>query len=291
VQVPGGVWTSPIPLVLVSSEYAPITALPRPVSRPPADTPDPLIWLDPITEDAFLRTLHQATAISLSVSDPPAAPPQVAPAYPDDPPRGAGLRWTPGTPEQPGTVQLWAGGTRVAEAEHPIPTAWRYWHNLEMGYDFAPVTQWEWWPRVTCQVRLEVPDPPVGEYPDPAYAAGTIQFGDATQPVLSWTARGIRTAQGRFQWELDVPLPPDAAAPTLPLRIALSFHAYRWVVGDHCPRGWEEVSTVAPAALLHDLLADEQRGAWRLAGEAESVRVRWLRALGLEPDTEEPQQE
>jgi hypothetical protein len=109
--------------------------------------------------------------------------------------------------------------------------------------------------------------------------------------VQPWTARSIPTAQGRVQWELDVPLPPDAAVPTLPLRIALSFHAYRWVVGDHCPREWEEVSTVAPDDLLHDLLAGGQWDWWRLAGEAESVRVLWLRALGIAPDAEEPQEE
>lgn len=71
VQIAGGVWTSPIPLVLITSEYAPITEVPRPVSQPPAGEDEPLIWLDPITESGFLRTLHQATVISVSVSDPP----------------------------------------------------------------------------------------------------------------------------------------------------------------------------------------------------------------------------
>jgi hypothetical protein len=283
VQVPGGVWTSPIPLVLITSEYAPITALPRPVSRPPAGTADPLVWLDLITESGFLSTLHQATVISVSVSEHQEPPTRSAPGHPYDPQRGDGLRWTPGTPEQPGSVQLWEGGKLVAEAEHPIASAWRYWHHLEMGYDFEQVTHWSWFRPDRCQVRLTLTPPPAGAYPDPDHADGTIQFGDDTQPVLTWKATTAFTPQGRHQWAIAVPLPPDAEAPTLPLRIALAYQVFLLVVGEHRKPDWYEVAAVFPNDTLPQMLPDET-GAWRLAEEAEPVRSVWVRALGIAPD-------
>jgi hypothetical protein len=129
-------------------------------------------------------------------------------------------------------------------------------------------------------VRLTLTPPPAGAYPDPDHADGTIQFGDDTQPVLTWTATTASTPQGRHQWAIDVPLPPGAAEPTLPLRIALAYQVFLLVVGEHRQPGWYELAAVFPADDLHTLLPDET-GAWRLAGEAEPVRAVWLRGLGV----------
>jgi hypothetical protein len=77
-----------------------------------------------------------------------------------------------------------------------------------------------------------------------------------------------------------VPLPPDAEAPTLPLRIALAYQVFLLVVGEHRKPDWYEVAAVFLADDLHKWLPDE-RGEWRLAGEAEPVRTVWVRALGV----------
>jgi hypothetical protein len=53
-------WTAPVPLVLVTSFYAPTGPLPRPAG--PAELQ---IWLDPQDERTLLTSLHVAGAVTV----------------------------------------------------------------------------------------------------------------------------------------------------------------------------------------------------------------------------------
>jgi hypothetical protein len=55
-------WAAPVPLVLVTCFYAPAGPPPRPV---PAG-PGVITWIDPLTEESLLRSLHDASWISLA---------------------------------------------------------------------------------------------------------------------------------------------------------------------------------------------------------------------------------
>jgi hypothetical protein len=57
------VWTAPVPLVLVTSFYAPAGDLVAPVG---AGGPPNLVWLDPTSADALLRSLSHAGAVQLN---------------------------------------------------------------------------------------------------------------------------------------------------------------------------------------------------------------------------------
>ncbi|TDD13157.1 hypothetical protein [Nonomuraea diastatica] len=58
-------WTAPVPLVLVTTFYAPGGALTR-----PAGTDDAMVWLDPSTEWSLLESLAAAGWIGLARRDP-----------------------------------------------------------------------------------------------------------------------------------------------------------------------------------------------------------------------------
>jgi hypothetical protein len=63
-------WQAPVPLVLVSSFYAPDGPLPRPAPAPGSE----IIWIEPQTSDSLLSSLHAAGWISLAGrGDEPAA--------------------------------------------------------------------------------------------------------------------------------------------------------------------------------------------------------------------------
>lgn len=65
-----GLWTSPIPLVLVTSYYQPIGEIDRPVGRPPrGDTDSNLIWLDPTDEQTLVETVAEAGIVILAESN------------------------------------------------------------------------------------------------------------------------------------------------------------------------------------------------------------------------------
>jgi hypothetical protein len=69
-------WGAPVPLVLITIEYAPITTVPRPISRPrgeeaPNDPDATLFWLDPTTERSLLRSLDALGAITIGEARPP----------------------------------------------------------------------------------------------------------------------------------------------------------------------------------------------------------------------------
>jgi hypothetical protein len=69
-------WRSPVPLVLITVEYAPVTTIPRPISRPrgATDFNDPdatLFWLDPTTEQQLLLSLEKLGAITIGEIKPP----------------------------------------------------------------------------------------------------------------------------------------------------------------------------------------------------------------------------
>jgi hypothetical protein len=110
--------------------------------------------------------------------------------------------------------------------------------------------------------------------------SGTLRKVPLPSPPL------VQVQTGRVSLVGVVPLPPDAEAPTLPLRIALAYQVFLLVVGEHRQPGWYEVAAVFPADDLHTLLPDET-GEWRLAGEVEPVRAVWVRALGLASDQQD----
>jgi hypothetical protein len=60
------VWTAPVPLVLVASFYAPAGDLVAPLG---AGGPPNLVWLDPTSADALLRSLSRAGVVQLSQAD------------------------------------------------------------------------------------------------------------------------------------------------------------------------------------------------------------------------------
>jgi hypothetical protein len=55
-------WSAPVPLVLVTSYYAPEGPQPRPV-----EAGGDITWLDPQTDESLLTSLHNATWISVAV--------------------------------------------------------------------------------------------------------------------------------------------------------------------------------------------------------------------------------
>lgn len=59
-------WAAPVPLVLVTSFYAPVGALPRPVLAG-AGT---ITWIDPQTEESLLTSLYEAGWINLAARTP-----------------------------------------------------------------------------------------------------------------------------------------------------------------------------------------------------------------------------
>lgn len=77
-HVEGGVWQSPIPLVLVEGYYQPYTELPRPVGKPrsvqsnnaasgsEAEADSNLIWLNSLGETELLFSLHREGFIHLA---------------------------------------------------------------------------------------------------------------------------------------------------------------------------------------------------------------------------------
>jgi hypothetical protein len=56
-------WSAPLPLILVEGCYAPDGPLPRPTGD--------LVWIDPRTDEALLRSLHGIGWIALARRDPP----------------------------------------------------------------------------------------------------------------------------------------------------------------------------------------------------------------------------
>jgi len=65
-----GMWTSEIPLVLVTSYYEPFGELDRPVGRPPVgDADSNLIWLDPTDEQTLIETVAGAGIVELAESN------------------------------------------------------------------------------------------------------------------------------------------------------------------------------------------------------------------------------
>ena len=54
-------WSAPVPLVLVTSYYAPDGPQPR-----PAEAGGDITWLDPLTDESLLTSLHNATWISVA---------------------------------------------------------------------------------------------------------------------------------------------------------------------------------------------------------------------------------
>jgi hypothetical protein len=61
-----GQWECAIPLVLVDVYYEPYGEIPRPVAAAETGDDGRLIWLSPMTEDAYLRSLAQAGALDLA---------------------------------------------------------------------------------------------------------------------------------------------------------------------------------------------------------------------------------
>lgn len=59
-------WSQPVPLVLVTSFYAPAGKIPRPV-REQGMEPN-LIWIDPSDETSLLESLHDAGYLTLNTS-------------------------------------------------------------------------------------------------------------------------------------------------------------------------------------------------------------------------------
>jgi hypothetical protein len=57
-------WDAPVPLVLVTSFYAPAGPLPR-----PAAGKGEIVWIDPESDDSLLSSLHEAEWITLSRRD------------------------------------------------------------------------------------------------------------------------------------------------------------------------------------------------------------------------------
>lgn len=55
----GQEWTEPVPLVLVSTSFAPVTERPRIEGN--------VLWIDPFTETTFLQTLGEAGLIDMRV--------------------------------------------------------------------------------------------------------------------------------------------------------------------------------------------------------------------------------
>lgn len=58
-------WTHPIPLVLVTTNYSPATALPPPMGKDGGE----IIWLDPTDEVKYLRSLANAGALDFEFQD------------------------------------------------------------------------------------------------------------------------------------------------------------------------------------------------------------------------------
>lgn len=61
---PPGIWTAPIPLVLIDTYYRPLGPRPRPTGN--------LVWLSPRDETSYLESLHAAGVIVLSELNPAA---------------------------------------------------------------------------------------------------------------------------------------------------------------------------------------------------------------------------
>ncbi len=70
-------WVASTPLVLVTTFFAPFTLRPRPEG-------DALVWLDPMTEETFVRSLAAAGDIGLALAPPVVAPVAGAHAAPQD---------------------------------------------------------------------------------------------------------------------------------------------------------------------------------------------------------------
>jgi len=62
-------WPAPVPLVLVTSFYAPAGERPR-----PAEDGGQIIWIDPATDDSLLTSLHDTGWIIVSRRTGPAGP-------------------------------------------------------------------------------------------------------------------------------------------------------------------------------------------------------------------------
>ena len=64
-----GVWQSELPLVLVTSDYAPYTSTPQPsVSVRRGDGFSSLAWIDVSTDEAFIESLHTLAVIVVNRS-------------------------------------------------------------------------------------------------------------------------------------------------------------------------------------------------------------------------------
>ena len=59
-------WDSPVPLVLIDSDYAPYTDRTRPAGVPDVEHPDNVIWLSPTDPYDLLSSLHRAGTVTLS---------------------------------------------------------------------------------------------------------------------------------------------------------------------------------------------------------------------------------
>jgi hypothetical protein len=58
-------WSSQVPLVLLTTGYEPHTSVPQPQAVGKGD----IIWLDPVSEESLLTTLHTVEAIQFATSD------------------------------------------------------------------------------------------------------------------------------------------------------------------------------------------------------------------------------
>jgi hypothetical protein len=59
-------WAAPVPLVLVTSFYAPVGELPRPAAVGGGE----ITWIDPLTEESLLVSLYEAGWINLAARTP-----------------------------------------------------------------------------------------------------------------------------------------------------------------------------------------------------------------------------
>ena len=264
------VWRSTIPLVLVTTNYHPFTAIPRPSGLTATDgrVDANIIWIDPIEEYALLLSLDRAGEISLASSDSSVDGALSASFQPYDPETETGIQWSPGS------VRLVDRGVEVAVADQSCTTAREFWATLGFLEAFPQVTHWygagtPW----TGTYRLDIAPETTLEADE--VIRGTIRFlADEEADAFPWMVDTTQTP-----WLVTVSLPPFEPAGNLTLRMILAQRIVNLIGGDIAPGTWRFASAIVPSADVAAAFPTSWQG-WRLA-EGASPRDALVAALGI----------
>ncbi len=182
---------------------------------------------------------------------------------------GSGIEW------QPGQVNLWENGVRVAQAAHQYSSAYQYFYHLAFAESFPDVTHWWFRSAWTQRVRLTTAQGAMeGET-----VWGYMQFVDETVPARMWTATNTELPI------IEVPYPPNEVHPVnLPLRLALSWLVVGILTEEVQPNAWLLATSLIPAGELQTTIPVQQSELpFSLGGATESLRDTLCNLQGLFP--------